>query len=133
MRIRWIRRIVQLSALSGFGWLLYQSRWVPDGQISPPVFLRTDPQVALTAVLSRGPIVLSYILGGVVLLVLTVVFGRFFRGWICPLGTGIDISDALFFRHRGGQRPRYARPSWKYYVLAAVLVAAITVSHRPST
>ncbi len=125
MHVRWTRRIVQLSALLAFGWLLHQSRWVPDGQIPSPVFLRTDPLVVLTTLLAHGPIVLTYVLPGLVLLALTVVFGRFFCGWICPLGTCIDISDTLFFRHRGGQRPRYVRPPWKYYVLAAVLVAAL--------
>ncbi len=125
MRVRWIRRLAQLAALFAFGWLLYQSRWVPGGEMSPPVFLRMDPLVALTALLSRGPVVLPYILGGLLLLVLTVIFGRFFCGWLCPLGTCIDISDTLLFRRRSGERSGYSRPRWKYYLLAVVLVAAL--------
>ncbi len=125
MTVKWIRRIVQLAALFLFGWLLYQSRWVPAGDIAPPMFLRLDSLVALTSLLSRGPVVLKYLLLGIVLLVLTAVFGRFFCGWFCPLGTCIDISDTILFRRRGGQRPTRTRPRWKYYVLAAVLVAAL--------
>ncbi len=125
MTIRWIRRTVQLAALLFFAWLIYQSRWVPGGHVAPPAFLRLDSLVVLTALLSRGPVVLKYLLPGIVLLVLTAVFGRFFCGWLCPLGTCIDISDSIFFRRRGGQRPAQARPRWKYYVLAAVLVAAV--------
>jgi len=125
MTVKWIRRIIQLAALFLFGWLLYQSRWVPAGDIAPPTFLRLDSLVTLTSLLSRGPVVLKYLLPGIVLLILTVVFGRFFCGWLCPLGTCIDIFDTLFFRRRSGQRPGRTRPQWKYYILAAVLVAAL--------
>ena len=125
MTVRWIRRITQLAALFLFGWLLYQSRWVLAGDVAPPAFLRIDSLVALTSLLSQGPVVFTYLLPGIVLLVLTAVFGRFFCGWLCPLGTCIDISDSIFFRRRSGQRPTQTRPQWKYYILAAVLVAAL--------
>ncbi len=125
MPITWLRRIVQLAVLFGFGWLLYQARWVPGGDIPPPAALRLDPLVALTTLFARGPIVLKYVLPGLVLLALTGVVGRFFCGWLCPLGTCIDISDTLFFRRRSGQRSSSTRPQWKYYILGAVLVAAL--------
>ncbi len=125
MTVKWIRRTVQLAALFLFGWLLYQSRWTPTGDLTAPLFLRLDSLVALTALLSRGPLIFKYLLLGVVLLVLTAVFGRFFCGWLCPLGTCIDISDTIFFRRRGGQRRRQTWPQWKYYILAAVLAAAL--------
>jgi polyferredoxin len=113
-----------LAALYGFGWLLYQSRWVPGGDVAPPVMLRLDPLIALTSLVSRGPMILTALLPGLVLLTLTVVLGRFFCGWICPLGTCIDISDTIFFRRRSGMRSGRALPAWKYYLLGAVLVAA---------
>jgi ferredoxin len=60
-------------------------------------------------------------------LALTIPLGRFFCGWICPLGTVIDASDHLIHRDRKPARQRDSQKfrSWKFAVLAAVLVASI--------
>ncbi len=115
---KWLRRVVQLVCLLFFFWLLYQARWSLAGTIAPPVFLRADPLV-----LSRT--YLPWLLPMAVVVVATILLGRVFCGWICPLGTIIDISDTIFWRRRSGQRPRYARPQWKYYILGAGLATAL--------
>jgi MauM/NapG family ferredoxin protein len=55
---------------------------------------------------------------------LTVVLGRFFCGWVCPLGTTLDGCRHLFFRPRPdtGVAGRWRRI--KYYLLLALLAAA---------
>ena len=122
---KWLRRIVQVVCLFFFFWLLYHARWHPEGSIPPPLFLRADPLVALSAFLSRGSTSLPLFIPAGIIIVITVLFGRIFCGWICPLGTIIDTSDTILWRRRSGQRARYARPAWKYYVLGAALVAAL--------
>jgi len=52
-------------------------------------FLKTDPLILLTHLQFEW----EYLVGTVGILALTVVFGRFFCGWICPLGTLIEILD----------------------------------------
>ncbi len=112
-----LRRWVQLVCLFFFFWLLYHARWTPEGITPPPVFLRADLLVPRNY--------LAWFIPAVIVLVATIFIGRVFCGWICPLGTIIDISDTIFWRRRSGERARYGRPQWKYYILGVVLVAAL--------
>ncbi|MBI1986799.1 MAG: 4Fe-4S binding protein [Nitrospinae bacterium] len=90
--MRILRRVTQLAFLLLFLILLIKTDYAGTNQIPYPVklFLDLDP-LALLAVLlpSRGlpsgfP---AALFGSVLLLALTLVGGRFFCGWICPLGS----------------------------------------------
>lgn len=124
MKMRWLRRIVQVIFLVLFVWLLFHARREPGSlPHHSSAFLRADPLAALTTSLAEGVAALSYFIPALVVLGLTLVLGRFYCGWICPLGTCIDASDRLI---RRSPRAAYAPPrAWKYYLLAAVLVAAV--------
>lgn len=67
--------------------------------------------------------------GGFVLIVLTLVFGRFFCGWVCPLGTILDLVGRFW---RGSQAvlpsddQRWRRV--KYYVLIFLIVSGLAGS-----
>ncbi|MCD6352335.1 MAG: 4Fe-4S binding protein [Armatimonadetes bacterium] len=126
MRVKWLRRFVQLATLVLFVVLLLGTRWRPGGaHPAHPLLLRVDPLSMLLTALSPAHRFLPFFLPALILLVLTVVFGRFFCGWLCPLGTTIDIAETLFWRRRPPQREAANRPALKYYVLAASLVAAL--------
>lgn len=65
------------------------------------------------------------------LLALTYVLGRFFCGWVCPMGTLLDLIRPLaFWQKQPGYKPVLSRmrakgnSNLKYYVLAAVLAGA---------
>ena len=90
-------------------------------------FLRFDPLVFLTHLEFRLGIVLP-ILG---LIIATLLLGRFYCGWICPLGSLIDLLDLLFKPIRALNPFRYLHsrlrrrwvdhpPSW--LILGVVLV-----------
>ena len=124
MSVRWLRRGVQLAFLVAFVVLLWRTQWpLPEGA-PRQLFLRADPLAALSALLSPTPVLARIFLPALIVLATGIIFGRFFCGWICPLGTTIDISDHLFFRQRK-QRADLSRPTWKYYLFAATLVAAL--------
>jgi MauM/NapG family ferredoxin protein len=55
---------------------------------------------------------------------LTLVLGRFFCGWVCPLGTALDGCRRLLFRPRedAGIAARWRKG--KYYLLIALLASA---------
>ncbi len=125
MRMRLARRVVQIVVFAVFVLLVVLTKWDPGGR--PPVqpwFLRLDPLVALSALVAPMHHLFPYFVPALVLLALTIVFGRFFCGWICPLGTTIDVSDRLFWRKRRRVVEHANRPALKFYTLAVVLLAA---------
>ena len=89
-------------------------------------FLAIDPLVGLSTAIASRTWVWSLAFAGVILLVCLVV-PRGFCGYVCPLGTVIDLFDWAL-----GKRARQfhlAGRGWyvhlKYYVLTGVLVAAL--------
>ena len=90
------------------------------------LFLAIDPLVSLSTAVASRTWVWSLTFAGVVLLVCLVV-PRGFCGYLCPLGTVIDLFDWIV-----GRRSRWLNVSgrgWyvhlKYYLLAGVLVSAV--------
>ena len=87
--------------------------------------MRLDPLVAITHLLSSRVFLYGTAISILVIL-LTVVFGRAWCGWICPLGT---ILDLFSFKH-GWKNPALDSSNdknWrklKYSLLIAILVAA---------
>ncbi len=100
----------------------------PTGYVLPaPWFLRLNPLVSLTTSIAARTIILPMVVMGLVMALLTVVFGRFFCGFICPLGACIDFSDRyLIGKARSPKRrpPTHVR-RLKYVLLLAVAVPAL--------
>ena len=69
------------------------------------LFFRFDPLAAFVTMLSSR-LWLSGLSLALVTIVVTVLLGRVFCGWICPLGT---ILGAVRFRGRDGRRPACRR------------------------
>ncbi len=75
----------------------------------------------------------SLVIGApLLLLAFSFVFGRFFCGWVCPLGTVLDLLRPLFFWQRrkpvhpgGGLFPAGKNRPVRYALLAAVLAASL--------
>jgi MauM/NapG family ferredoxin protein len=118
-----VRRISQGLFLAAFVVLFALAVW-PLGVAAPvDIFLQSDPLIALSAVLASKTWFLEAA-SALVVVVLALLAGRIYCGWICPMGTTIDVSDRLFFpRKRSG--PATDRRRWKYYALAAVVVSAL--------
>lgn len=125
-RWRHTRQVVQVLSLLLWLALFVRSRQPVGALIPPDLFLRTDPLVALLT-LGAAQILVPTLLWSVILVVMTMIFGRFFCGWLCPLGTLIDAAGKIFAapfvrfvaqRHQAMQR-------WKYYLLVLSLAAAL--------
>jgi MauM/NapG family ferredoxin protein len=86
----------------------------------PNLFLRLDPLVLLVTSIAGRTLVTGALLS-LVLVALTLVFGRFFCGFVCPLGTIIDACDTVL-PHR---RKPVAFPIGKYVVLLFLVLAAL--------
>ena len=122
-QMRTIRRISQIAFLGLFLYLILKTVYPLKSGLPVDLFARLDPLVAgATMLASRSfirPMLLSLVIIG-----MTLVLGRVFCGWICPMGTTLDASDRVFFRgKRRRNEPRFL--SFKYYVLIALAVSAL--------
>jgi ferredoxin len=116
-----LRRLVQLALLAAFvaltiGGLEFGGRWLLSG-----LFSRLDPLVGLSAVLASRAFI-AFWAAAALTIVLTVALGRVWCGWICPLGTVLEIAPTpQRFSGRVSSRWRVG----KYVTLAVVLGAAV--------
>jgi len=124
--LRTIRRIVQILFLLLFLYLLLRTVYPADFIIPVDFFLRLDPLAAVGTILASRSLAVNLILPAV-LVILTLLLGRFFCGWVCPLGTTLDISDRIFFRRFRRPKIKYSTRlrNLKYYILIAFIVGAI--------
>lgn len=127
-RKRWTmrtsRRWVQVAFLLLFLWLISVTVFPLRSAVPPDLFLRADPLVALTAMLASRTWLPDAALYSSVIVVGTLLFGRFFCGWVCPMGTAIDLSDRYLIHKKREQGESRAR-NLKYYLLGGLAVAAL--------
>lgn len=90
-----MRKIIQLFFLFFFAYLLFRAHYPLTSLIPVDLFLRADPLAALITSLAAREMV-PHLLLPLALLLLTLIFGRFFCGYLCPLGTLLDLSGRLF-------------------------------------
>jgi polyferredoxin len=137
-RLPWLRRASQVLFLAAFLFLLFRTEFSGSfrgaaGGVRLPwpvsIFLEADPLAALTTAISTGTLYRG-LLWSLVILIPTFFLGRFFCGWICPLGTLNHFFGSFKSEKKRGkalvESNRYK--TWqalKYYVLAAVLLSAL--------
>ena len=133
-----IRRISQIVFLVFFLFLLFKTEFrgslkAFQGDIRLPlpvqIFLQLDPLVAISNALATHALYRG-LLWSLIILIPTLFLGRFFCGWICPLGTLNHFFGNLKSARKRGHAllnsNRY-KPwqTLKYYILAALLVSAL--------
>jgi len=132
MNIVRTRRIAQVFFLAVFVAACLAA--APDGagrysNTPPNAFLYADPLAALAAWAAAGTLPTAFV-AALGMLAMTLVFGRFFCGWICPLGT-LQQAAGWLARRRAPAKTRIVsnrhRPAQraKYYGLAALTAGAL--------
>ena len=139
----WMRRFSQLFFLLLFLYLLVQTEFrasFEDGGLAATpadgavhldkpvsIFLQTDPLVAVSTTLA-GHSLYTGLVWALLVIVPTMLLGRFFCGWICPFGTLHQWVSAIKPNIKGGKRIRRNRfkkyMRIKYYILVSMLVAS---------
>ncbi len=94
--------------------------------VSADLFLVIDPLVALSTAIAARSWIWS-LTSAAVILIICLLIPRGFCGYICPLGTTIDLFDWIVGRRV--TRWRVSENGWwvhiKYYLLAGILVSAL--------
>ncbi len=138
-KLVWARRLSQVGFFALFCWLLFETGFRGSFaatservRVALPVegFLLADPFVALMTLLSTHTVYRG-LLWSLGLVVVTLVFGRVFCGWICPFGTLHHFFGWIFpSRYLKGKsridenKTHPVRQRVKYYLLYAFLGAA---------
>lgn len=124
---RWTRRIVQITTLVA---VLVLIRWTAyQGPDDLPHYLSAlfliNPLTTAAAMISSWSLT-ALAIPAVVLIVLTMILGRFFCGWVCPMGTTLDITGKAARIGKGTtDNRRFAKlHTIKYGLLAMVLVSS---------
>jgi len=138
VKLTTIRRAAQIVFLALFLFLLVRTEFHGSfrsgaGDIRLPypvsIFLEADPLVSVSNALSTRALY-SGLLWSLVILIPTLFLGRFFCGWICPLGTLSHWFSSFKSEKKRGKQliesNRYKRwQNLKYYILIALLVSAL--------
>lgn len=122
--LRWLRRISQTGFFLLFVYLFLKTGFFGADRVSEwiSVYFRSDLySVTLAAIAVRTLAVFSVFF--VVLLLLSIILGRVFCGWICPMGAVLSFFSWIF----RAKKRKYIKPplKYKYVGLIVFIVAAV--------
>jgi ferredoxin-type protein NapF len=113
-----MKRGIQLLSLGIFTIFFFANAYGEKFSLPVDLFLKIDPLLSITSCLSARQFHFNLLLS-LFILVSALIAGRFFCGYICPLGTLLDL---------GGKKNReknHELRKIKYYLLTFLLVASL--------
>jgi polyferredoxin len=120
-----IRKVVQIIFLFFFIFLFLKARYPYNGTLRSDIFLRFSPLIPLFDFIQNFRI--AWLFWPALLILLATPFlGRFFCGWICPLGTTLDLSSKIVKSPSNKISARFQK--WRYVkfvILAGLIVLAV--------
>ncbi len=133
LRITSVRVLVQTVSFAMFLAFVYLATYAqlnehPGLRLWVSKVLEIDPLVSLATALTTHT-VYQGLLWSLIIVIPTLLLGRFFCGWICPFGAMHQFTHWLLGGYRRKERidANQYRPlfAFKYYLLTALLVAAV--------
>src|SRR5512139_557749 len=120
-----MRTILQGLSLLLFSALFVFATYKLPNWLPADIYLRLDPLLGMNAVFAAREII-GRALWSLITIGATLVIGRFFCAYVCPMGASIDFLDFLFFRKkkRHGLKNEVGLRKAKYIFLVVFIVAA---------
>ncbi len=132
MKLKNYRLISQIFFFTAFLYLLNRTEYTGDQELAYPVrlFLDINPLITITTFLTTYTVPLLLWLS-VFTVILTLVFGRFFCGWVCPFGSINHFASYVFDKvNPDPKRGRYSKSQKsKYVILFVVLGSSLAGLH----
>lgn len=120
-----LRRISQFASIAIFASTFLAAMNHSAGLIPPGILFRIDPVITSVTSITGRFIAPSLLVSGIVL-ALTAVFGRFFCGWFCPMGTALDMAGFIIRKKWDANIPlNTVMRSMKFFVLTALVLASL--------
>ncbi|MBI4846067.1 MAG: 4Fe-4S binding protein [Candidatus Omnitrophica bacterium] len=121
-----IRKTVQVFFLGIFVYILWSTTYPLTGKIPPEIIFKADPLIMIATALSER-LLLGGLLFCAVLSIAAFIIGRYFCGWICPMGTVIDF---IGWFNNAKKLERFKRINLKlrelkFYLLGAIILLAL--------
>jgi len=121
-----LRRISQVVFLILFGYLFFSAAYPLTSRISVDLFLRTDPLLALSSGIAVRHLSL-WMIPAALLLFAALFIGRYYCGWICPLGTILDGADRIIGKKDNRQMIHLR---WIKFSILVMIIAGSFVSFQ---
>lgn len=120
-----MRTLLQALSLLLFSVLFVLATYRLPDWLPADIYLRVDPLLGINAIFAAREII-HRALFGLVTIGATLLIGRFFCGYVCPMGVSIDFLDILFFRKekRSGLKNENSFRKVKFFLLILFLTAA---------
>ncbi len=119
-------RRIRVTSQWVFGiWFLFlflNTRYLGEDVIPYPVnaFFTIDPLAGISAMVA-GRKIITFFWPILILLPVTVLFGRLFCGWICPLGGVLDLTGRW-------SRRKAPPPAGKYYITKDIVLLIVLIA-----
>ena len=116
-------RMSQIVFLVVFLLLFVTTEYRGKDEISVAInsFFRVDALVVVSFFLAEKTVI-ALLIPGILMIIFSVILGRFFCGWICPLGTIIDL---VTNKIKKKTPVRFIKGRFKYYLLLPLLFASL--------
>lgn len=119
-----MRARIQIISLALFTLLFFMAKYPLEERVPVNAFLKADPLLVATIILSTKKLTVS-LWPSLAVLTATLILGRFFCGYLCPLGALIDYTDKWRNHPQAGIKPAKNLRNLKYYLLAALGAGAL--------
>ncbi|MDI6786454.1 MAG: 4Fe-4S binding protein [bacterium] len=117
-----IRRLSQIIFFILFLGLILRNVFPLNVSIPVNVFIYIDPLLGISTILATREII-GWAFWGIISIIVTIIAGRVFCGWVCPLGTLSDIFP-YFIKSLPNINKRSLR-KYKYLILLFIIVSSL--------
>jgi MauM/NapG family ferredoxin protein len=95
--LRRVRIISQITFITLFAVFFFLFGFLAKDANNTPlaIFLRLNPFSVLVTSIASKSVYVPYLIPALIVFILTILFGRFFCGLVCPLGAMVDFFDRL--------------------------------------